>query len=312
MASLEPSDSLRSDQCMIPPAISYASCFIDGSTVPCEHSGSGLGIYSTDAADVRILGADLPIDVGLGQLIPYPNEIGAVLPDELMMSYLHPPFIIPSQTLRNMDSQGESITDPSPAGSPMARKPFCEPYHETENAVVVPAGYKPSDTIVSSEMVGTRSPQKSHRTRNRPASDKHLQQNVDARFTLSAFKEARATQKKKYKCSLCAKGFDRQEHYKRHQLSESHREMIAKSEKTEKKPPAKIYSCKACAKKFNRHDNLKPHIKTHLSTVGKSSRNTTVTIEQSWKYGWEDLDPRISNDEVVRGRRERSKRLAGG
>lgn len=303
VASLDLSDPIRPDQCMIPAAISYASLNINGRIIPYEYSESGLDFYQDDATDVN---------VGSGQLIPYRNDIGLVIPDESVMPYLHPPFIIPSQTLKNHIAQNDSITDPSRAkSSEDPHNPIFESRYETEDTVV-PVGYKPSDRIVRSEIVRPRSSQKSHRMRNHSAGGRSLEQSLDTQVTLRVLKPTKATRNKKFKCSWCAKGFDRQEHYKRHQFSESHRKKIEGSKKPVEEPLVKFYPCRACDKTFNRHDNLKPHIRTHLFSEIKSSRNVQVTIEQSWEYGWEELDPRIPSDDVVRGRRERSRRVAGG
>lgn len=306
VASLDLSESVRPDDCMIPAASSYAALNINGSNLPYEYSESVLAFYQDEAADGRILGADPPMDVGSGQLISYPDDIGAAIPDECMVPFLHPPFVIPSQTLRNHDPRGDSLMNPSPAQSlnDLRNRTFGS-RDNTENAVGS-AAYKSSDSVVSSEAVKPRSSHKSHRMRNNLAGSKGLEQNIDTEVTVRMLKPTKATRFKKFKCLLCEKGFDRQEHYKRHQLSDSHRDMIKQSKRTVREPPVKKYSCQACARKFNRHDNLKPHIKTHLISEKKSSRNDPVTIEQSWEYGWEELDPRIPNDEVVRVRRERS------
>lgn len=311
MATLDLADSLRPDQCMIPSAMLYASVNFNGHAAPHEYPVSGLDFYQEDAPDVRTLGSDLPIDVESRQLTAYPNDIGAVILDESAISYIHPPFIVPSQMLRNNDSQGESITDPFLAGSSGVAGAFRESHYETENTVVPAAEYKESGAIMSSRVNKTRSTQKSHRIRNRSGDARSLQKNTDAMVAGIPFKNAIATRKKKYKCDQCAKGFDRQEHFKRHQISDSHRNMIAKSGKNRPKLE-KIFSCQACSKEFNRHDNLRPHIKTHLMTMGRNSRKDPVSVEQSWKYGWEDLDPRISAAEVKRGRAERLRRATGG
>lgn len=312
VASLELSEPVQPDQCMIPAATSYASLNIDGNTVPCGYSESVLAFYQDEATDARILGADLPMDGGSEQLISYPNDIDAAIPDESMVPFLHPPFIIPSQTLKNHDSQGVSITNPSPANSPEdLRNPIFGSRYDTESAVVS-AAYKSSNRILRSETVRPRSSHRSHRMRNHLAGGKCLEHNIDTEVTVRMLKPTKATRFKKFKCLLCEQGFDRQEHYKRHQNSERHQKLIENFEKPVKELPVKMFPCRACGKTFNRHDNLKPHIRTHFSSEMKSSRNKPVTIQQSWQYGWEELDPRISNDEVARGRRERSRRVARG
>ena len=312
VASLDLSEPVQPDQCMIPAAVSYASLNIDGSPVPCEYSESVLAFYQDEATDARILGADLPMDVESEQLISYPDDIGAAIPDESMIPFLHPPFIIPSQTLKNHDSQGVSLTNPFPAKSPEdLRNPIFGPRYDTENGVVS-AVYKSSDRIVKSETVGSRWSQRTHRMRNHSAGGKCLEQNIDTEVTVRILKPTKATQFKKFKCSLCKQGFDRLEHFKRHQNSKRHQDMMEQSKNTVKALPIKNYSCRACGRAFNRHDNLKPHIRTHFSSETKSSRNAPVTVQQSWEYGWEELDPRISSDEVIIGRRERSRRMARG
>lgn len=318
VASLNLSDSFGPEECMIPSTLLYASLNVIKSTMPREYSKSDLKFYQDDAANVKVIRADLPIDVGTGHMIAYPDDIGAIIPDESVMVFLHPPFVIPSQIVRNHDPQGESITDPFPANLPEdLRQASFESQHEIE--IPVAAEHRPSDAMVSSELIGARPPHRARRMRNRSNSMNNFQHNLDTSFTFGGYKEARATRKKKFKCSLCATGFDRHEHFKRHQITDIHRKMIEETKQTVeeakqtvKEPPVKKHICKACGKAFNRHDNLKPHIKTHLSSEGKCSRNRPVTIQESWKYGWEELDPRISSDEVLRGRRERSRRIGGG
>ena len=308
-ASIDLSESLRPDECVAPSAMPYVSLIINGNTLPYELSVSGLNIYQEDVADEMTLEADLP--VGSGQLIAYPKDIGAVLPDESVMTYLRAPFIIPSQTLRNNDSQGVCITDPSLASSPDIERKHIYESHQENETTAVPERYKSSDTIASSEIVSTRSVQKRFRRRNRVSGGaKIFEQNMDTR--VHWLKPAMATQKKNYRCLTCAKGFDRQEHYKRHQNSDIHRKMMEESGKKVSEPPVKMYSCPKCFKKFNRHDNLRPHFKTHLLTVGRNARNKPVDIAESWKFGWEELDPRISSDEVERAKLARSRRVTGG
>lgn len=298
VANLELSESLRPKdmecfgQYMVPSAMSYASLDMNGDTLPHEYSVSGINIYHEHAPEGRTLGAGrminpkAPMDGGSGRLVPYPNDI-----DETAMSYLRPspPFIIPSQMLRNVDSQGEPNTGPSLAGSPeVANKSVISSYYQSENAVGA-VEYTPVDTIAHT--ISSRRTRARYSSRNRSAGAKYLEQSTGSRVPVSELKRATATKSKKYKCNLCVKGFDRQEHYKRHQISDSHRAMVEKLEK--KQPgPIKTYSCRKCQRKFNRHDNLKPHIKTHLVTQGKHPRNDAVTVEESWEYGWEEIDDR--------------------
>lgn len=304
MARLDLSVSCRVDRCIIPSGISYSSFEFGTNSLAVELSGSSLDYNHGDADDFRAF------DVGPGQLIAYSNDIGAATPDDTVMTYLRPPFIIPSQTLRDDDSHGETMTDHSLVGSPRtARKPLVASYYDIEKPVV-PVATK-SDAIASSEIVRTRSVHKRYRVHHHMTSAKSGQQSTEERIPFRILKEAKATRLKKYKCNLCHKGFDRQEHYKRHQLSETHRNLMKECEKEVLEPLVKSYPCKKCGKTFNRHDNLKPHIKTHLSIAGKNSRNDPVTIAESWEFGWEELDPRITPEELARGRRERARRVAG-
>lgn len=276
----------------IPPsAMSFDSVNISGDDIPHEYSVSSTQCFQAHLAEARALE------------VLYPNDIGTVLPDETtQMAYLRlsPPLMVPSQMPMHLNSQADPNPDNSLTESPeVAQESVIDSYYQSEGTVVA-VSYRPSNTHMTSTR-RNRCLQKFYPgSRNHPGNTKMLERSRgSSRFRVRALKpectRATATISKKYKCLLCEKGFDRQEHYNRHLISKSHQDTLPESGKETPEPP-KVYSCLACGRQFNRKDNLKPHIKTHLLEEGKNHRGKAkilVTIEQSIRYGWAQLDPRI-------------------
>ena len=101
---------------------------------------------------------------------------------------------------------------------------------------------------------------------------------------------------KKYLCEICPQGFDRQEHWKRHEKSATHREKLKMMDEARLGPDPPMYYCRVCGKGLNRHDNVKPHEESHLPSRGKTRRHTPIPVERSLELGMGDMDPRINPD----------------
>lgn len=245
----------------------------------------------------RMANPKAPAAVGwyeTGVIMPSPDEttdMTFVSPIALRPS---PPFVLPSQTLRYVDSDTTTIL--SPEGSPELLA--IDSLYRSDGTLMG-ASYGSSERPNSSETVSTKRVKSLHRThpgsRKRQASVKFLDQRiVNSRFAVRECTRATSTKSKKFKCLTCNSGFDRQEHYKRHLVSKTHRDLLATSEMKSPEPEPKSYLCQMCDKPFNRHDNRQAHIKTHLPTEGKHHRRELATVEQSISFGWEELDPRIN------------------
>ncbi len=287
--------------------VSYAYENSRGGDLRHEYSVGGTGFSPEQMAEGRTAPAETG---GPGPFIAsYPHDISTVMADDMAeMGYFSsptairtsPPFVIPSQMLNNVDHPCDPVTGPpSLTESPeVSQDGVLDSYYHSDGTVVAVA-YRPSDIdMAPTKRKGSLPGGSQPSSRKRSAAAKFLDPGVgSSRFPVRALKpectRATATRSKKYKCLLCSKGFDRQEHYKRHLISDTHRSMLEKADEKSPDPPPKKYKCPACNRSFNRHDNLKPHIKTHLMTEGKHRHNPSVTVEDSIRYGWEDMDPRI-------------------
>lgn len=230
---------------------------------------------------------------------PYSSNVSAVLPNEMAdIPLMHPtpPFIIPSQVLMDHDSQPEPFPSPFLAElTEAAREEVIEAYYQREGAVGR-VSWRPLNGPISSHGTSTR--------RQRPRKTSRSGSKCLERTLKPLCTRATATKLKKHICALCNKGFDRHEHFKRHQISDAHRSKEAESEKRDLGPLSRTFPCPKCKHVFNRRDNLKPHILTHFVVEGKHPRNDEVTLAESEQFGWQEFDPRFSPKERSLGRKK--------
>lgn len=99
---------------------------------------------------------------------------------------------------------------------------------------------------------------------------------------------------KKYLCNICPRGFDRQEHWRRHIITKTHRENLRKIDKNSLGEDPPTFPCRVCRREFNRQDNLKAHEIIHFPSKGKTRKVTPPTVEESLRLGFADIDPRIN------------------
>lgn len=99
---------------------------------------------------------------------------------------------------------------------------------------------------------------------------------------------------KKYLCNICPRGFDRQEHWRRHIITKTHRENLRKVDKNSLGEDPPTFPCRVCRREFNRQDNLKAHEIIHFPSKGKTRKITPPTVEESLRLGFADIDPRIN------------------
>ena len=218
-----------------------------------------------------------------------------------------PPLVIPSQMVIPLS---DSISDSSPSGLPEeAREEVVDEYFQNDGTFVG-VRYRPSSTSYHRSKQRNKSNQKTSARSKVSSGGRYLGRSAGSggtsvRALKPACTRATATKSKKHPCDLCSTGFDRLEHFKRHQISKSHRDMEKELRRTLE--PVPVYPCRACPKTFNRRDNLKPHIKTHFVKDGKLPRNDVITMEQSEKYGWQEFDPRFPSKEKSKAKEKKPK-----
>jgi hypothetical protein len=291
------------DPYFIQPAMSYASDNFNAD-LPHDFSVQRINYPPGPLTDVRTLDLErmthskAPAAVGLGPTIQgyEPDEMTGMTFISPVALRSSPPFVLPSQTLRYVDSPGDTATIPSLEGSPQLSV-IDSIFHS--GGTLMGTSYGSSERRNDSDTISTKRTRSLYGTysgsRKRQASVKFLDQRmVNSRLAVRECTRATSTKSKKFKCPTCNSGFDRQEHYKRHLVSDTHRSLLAKSEMKSPEPEPKSYSCQMCGKPFNRHDNRQAHIKTHLPTEGKHHRQKLATVEESISFGWEELDSRIN------------------
>ena len=245
-----------------------------------------------------------------------------------------PLTILPSQTLVRPETPAANLDTPfespskmsrasSPAGSPeLPRKlhPIDSYYHSDRKVVAV--SFKSSDDNKYSEIPWQESSPLEHKqnpTMTRPKQADSRRQSSHTRNWSQADSStgyltrelktdcvaAKAAKAKKYPCDICPHlGFDRLEHRTRHIESKAHYEMEKKLRKVPRAEP-KRYPCHVCDKPLTRQDNMKQHLRTHLS--GKNKAKSTLSIEDSIKYGLQHLDPRLNPDVLKKTPRKKAR-----
>lgn len=231
-----------------------------------------------------------------------------------------PQTILPSQTWVDPSTLFPGLTTPSERTNNVEHLPSydypiipdsqkIDSYHKSDRKVlaVVVKGSRHSKLSDQSNQERHHSIRrgnsrlKSTGSRKHPSSDRDFDQwgangNYEFKNIIAECTTVESHKSKKYLCEICPQGFDRQEHWKRHEKTATHREKLKKMDKARLGPDPPMYYCRVCQKGLNRHDNVKPHEESHLPGNGKTRRHTPIPVERSLELGMGDMDPRINPD----------------
>ena len=288
------------------------------------HDWQSLGVHGDHPGDPIIMGTSdnffpsqehnyEPFICSQGDL----SNMGLVDPNPSSSS---PQTILPSQTLVYPSTSFLGLTTPF------------EPMNTTENFISydypvlsdsnkIDSYYKSDKKVLAVVIKPPRYPKMSHSTfpernqptrrgssrlkpvgsRKHPSSDQDFDQwgsnsNYEIKELEVECTTVESHKSKKYLCEICPQGFDRQEHWKRHEKTATHREKLKKMDKARLGPDPPMFYCRVCQKGLNRHDNVKPHEESHLPSNGKTRRHTPIPVERSLELGMGDMDPRINPD----------------
>lgn len=226
-----------------------------------------------------------------------------------------PQTILPSQTLVSpcgplsgpvtppelAPKEKERTSSPKYAISPMTHK--IDSYYQSDRkvlAVVVKPARLAKASLNASAQKGNSKLRTTGPRKCSPSDQDFDQWNSNDSYEIKTLKaectSVESHKSKKYLCEICPQGFDRQEHWKRHEKTATHREKLKKLDKARLGPEPPMYYCRVCKKGLNRHDNVKPHEESHLPSSGKTRRHTPIPIEKSLELGMGDMDPRINPD----------------